>query len=103
MSIETKVKPAQILCAPVLTFTQSDANIVANKCPCTLVDGKDNVLFVMPILEKEGIEKREGKLIVVHHTKDKTTGEEKVESEWSVPVPITQTVNKNIFQVDIKL
>jgi hypothetical protein len=39
----------------------------------------------------------------VHHTKDKTTGEEKVESEWSVPVPITQTVNKNIFQVDIKL
>jgi len=103
MSIETKVKPAQILCAPVLTFTQSDANIVANKCPCTPIEGKGNVLFVMPLLEKEGIEKREGKLIVVHHTKDNVTGEEKVESEWSVPVPITQTINKNIFQVDIKL
>jgi len=103
MSIETKVKPAQILCAPVLTFTQSDANIVANKCPCTPIEGKGNVLFVMPLLDKEGIEKREGKLIVVHHTKDNVTGEEKVESEWSVPVPITQTINKNIFQVDIKL
>jgi hypothetical protein len=103
MSTIEKTKPAQILCAPVLTFTQSDANLVADKCPCTPIDGKGNILFVIPVLDKEGIEKHMGKLIVVHHTKDNVTGEEKVESEWSVPVPITQTMNKNIFQVDIKL
>ena len=103
MNTSEKAKPAQILCAPVLTFTQADANFAANKCPCTPIDGKGNILFVLPMLDKEGIEKREGKLIVVHHTKDNTTAEEKVESEWTVHVPIKQTINKNIFEVDIKL
>lgn len=103
MSTETKSAPIPVLCAPILNFTQSDASIVAHRCPCTEVAGKDNMLFVVGILDKEGIEKHEGKLVVAHYTKDKKTGEEKIESEWSVPVPITQTSHKHIFQVEIKL
>lgn len=101
ISPKTEKRP-NIICAPVLTFTQADANYVAGLCPYEYVDDKENILFVIPSLTKETIEKRQGILFIVHHVKDKETGETKIAGEWQTTVPILQTANKNIFYCDIR-
>jgi len=54
-------------------------------------------------MTKESIEKREGRMYVIHHTKDEKTGEEKVESEWEYSVPVVQDkAHKNQFHTAIK-
>lgn len=95
-------KRPDIICTPVLTFTQSDANHVAGKCPYKFVEGKENLLAVFPFLDKEGIESRTGVLHVVHYVKNDKTDEQGIEGEWQCKVPILQTPNKHIFQVEIK-
>jgi hypothetical protein len=104
MSNVTKIEERpQVLCAPTLIFTQADANYVASLCPYHNKEGKQNIVFVMGGMTKESIEKREGRMYVIHHTKDEKTGEEKVESEWEYSVPVVQDkAHKNQFHTAIK-
>lgn len=94
-------KKISILCAPVLTFTQADADHVSGLCPIQYVDGKSNIVIVVPALSKEMINDRKGQLHIVHLIKDLVTDEEKVVGEWQISVPIDQTINKNIFYVKL--
>ena len=94
-------KKVTVLCAPVLTFTQADADHVSGLCPIEHVDGKSNIVIVVPALSKEMITDRKGQLHIVHLTKDLVTDEEKVVGEWQISVPIDQTINKNIFYVKL--
>jgi hypothetical protein len=92
-----------ILCAPTLIFTQADANYVASLCPYNHKENAENIVFVMGSMTKESIEKGEGRMYVIHHSKDNVTNEEKVESEWEYSVPVIQDKShKNQFHTAIK-
>ena len=95
---ETKEIRPTIVVAALLTITQSDANELSAKCPYQVVEGKENLIYVMPgALDAEMIKNKRGKVLCVHYVRDTETNANSIAGEWEVYVPITQTVNKNIF------
>ena len=96
-----KPKRAEIICGPVLTFTQADANSVSERCPYQYVNDAKNTMLVLPMpLTAELINERKGILHVAHYSQKE--GEQiKLEGEWECAVPIGQTMNKNVFYVNI--
>lgn len=98
---DTKVIRPNVIPAAILTLTQSDANEMASRCPYEVVDGAENVLYVYPTaLNVDMINNRKAILFCSHYVKEKD-GESKVKGEWKIEAPITQTVHKNIFSVDL--
>ena len=98
----TELPRPQIVCNPVLNFTQADANHIVSLCPYKPVENKKNLILVLSSLDKDGIEKRQGSLFTVHMTQEEDGTGQKIEGEWESKVPIGQTSNKHIFQVEIK-
>lgn len=103
MSDKPEIRPT-VVPAAILTLTQGDANEISSKCPYEAVPDHDNVLYVFPsALDAEAIQSRKAKVGVTHLVKNKESGQNEVKGEWEVTVPINQTVNKNVFYVDIKV
>ena len=78
---ETVIK-SEVVCAPVLTFTQSDANHASSLCPVQLVKDKQNILYVMAAIDKSMIESHIGKLFVIHHVRDEDNQNGAIAGEW---------------------